>query len=242
MKKINVLYVFIVVLFVLSGCTTYKTQYVGFRPAAEYHNSVTVSGVTIGAEAFADQAAAREAFGFDIKRAGLLPVQVVLDNRGGTVFEIVGNQTFLVDDNNRYWTLIPNYVAVERVAKATQSGAILGGAGKGAGWGAASGAVLGAAFGILTGENVAEAAGKGAAVGAAGGAVYGGAQAGTDSGRKRTIADDIREKGLEGKSLPGQSLANGFLFFPAEAQSARELRLQVRNVQSGEIYSALLPF
>ncbi|MBW2467047.1 MAG: glycine zipper family protein [Deltaproteobacteria bacterium] len=242
MNSNKIIFVLLVLLFGLFSCTSYKSRYTGFRPAAEYGNSVNVAGLTIGAEAFADQAAAREAFGFDIKKAGLLPVQMVMDNRDGNVFELETKQTFLVDNNNRYWNLIPNYVAVERVTKATQSGAILAGAGKGAGWGAASGAVLGAAFGILTGENVLEAAGRGAAVGAAGGAVYGGAQGGTDPARKRTIAEDIHEKGLEGKVIPSQSLVNGFLFFPAEAQSARELRLQIRNVQSGTIYSVYLPF
>jgi len=228
--------------FLLFACTAYKTQYVGFRPAADYPNSVIAGGVTIGAEAFAEQAAAKEAFGFDIKRAGLLPVQVVMDNRSGGVFEVIADQTFLVDQNNRYWNLISNRAAVERVADATQAGAILGGAGKGAAWGAATGAVLGAAFGVLTGESVAEAAGKGAAVGAAGGAVYGGAKEGTDTDRQRTIADDIRDKGLEGKRIPAQSLANGFLFFPAEAQSASELRLQILDIQSGEVYSLSLLF
>jgi hypothetical protein len=226
----------------LFSCTTYKTQYAGFRHPGEYNNSVTVGGATIGAEAFAEQAAAKEAFGFDIKKAGLLPVQVVMDNKGVNVYKVVTGQTFLVDNNNRYWNLIPNHSAVERVSKATEAGAILGGAGKGAGWGAASGAVLGAAFGILTGENVAKSAGKGAAAGAAGGAVYGGAQSGTDSGRKRTIADDIRTKGIEGKVIPQQSLVNGFLFFPAEAQSARELRVQIVSEKSGDIYTAILPF
>jgi hypothetical protein len=228
--------------FLFFACTAYKTQYVGFRPPADYPNSVIAAGVNIGAEAFAEQAAAREAFGFDIKGAGLLPVQVVMDNRSGGEVEVIADQTFLVDNNNRYWNLIANRAAVKRVTDATQTGAILGGAGKGAAWGAATGAVLGAAFGVLTGESVAEAAGKGAAVGAAGGAVYGGAKAGTDTDRHRTIADDIRDKGLEGKLIPAQGLANGFLFFPAEAQSARELRLQIHFIQSGEVYSLSLPF
>lgn len=229
-------------LFMLFSCTTYKTQYVGFRPASDYPNNVNAGGVTVGAEAFADQAAAKEAFGFDIKKAGLLPVQLVMDNRSGSTVEVVLDQTFLVDNNNRYWNLIPNYAAVDRVTKATQSGAIVAGGAKGAGWGAATGAVLGAAFGVLTGSSVAESAGKGAAAGAAGGAVYGGAKGGTDTQRQRTIADDIYDKGLEGKTIPDQSLANGFLFFPAEAASARELRLQMREIQSGKLYSLTLPF
>ncbi len=232
----------LVLLFGLFACTSYKTQYVGFRPAADYPNNVVVGGVTVGAEAFADQAEAKEAFGFDIKKTGLLPVQVVMDNRSGDKVQIVMDQTFLVDNNNRYWNLISNRAAVERVAKATQSGEIFGGAAKGAGWGAATGAVLGAAFGVLTGGSVGEAAGRGAAVGAAGGAVYGGASKGADPKQPRTIAEDLRDKGLEGKTIPEQSLANGFLFFPAEATSAKELRLQMREIQTGNLYTLSLPF
>jgi hypothetical protein len=229
-NKISIL--LIILLFGLFACTTYKSQYVGFRPPADYPNNVIAGGVAVGAEAFAEPAAAKEAFGFDVKKAGLLPVQVVMDNRSGDEVQVVLDQTFLVDNNNRYWNLIPNYTAVDRVTNATQTGAIVPGAAKGAGWGAATGAVLGAAFGVLTGESVAESAGKGAAVGAAGGAVYG----------QRTISDDIYDKGLEGKIIPDQSLANGFLFFPAEAMSARELRLQLRQINSGELYMLSLPF
>lgn len=87
--------------FLFFACTAYKTQYVGFRPPADYPNSVIATGVNVGAEAFAEQAAAREAFGFDIKGAGLLPVQVVMDNRSGGEVEVIADQTFLVDSNNR---------------------------------------------------------------------------------------------------------------------------------------------
>lgn len=234
-------YLFIL-LFLLSGCSTYKTQYVGFRPAGDYANSHTVAGATIGAEAFADKKSAKQAFGFDIKGAGLLPVQVVMDNRSGGSMEIVSGQTFLVDNTNRYWSLIPNKAAVERVDQATELGAFASGAGKGATLGAAGGAILGTAFGILSGNNVLESAGKGAAVGGAGGAVIGGAKKGTDPKQNRTIADDIRDKGLEGKGFPNDSLANGFLFFPAEAESAKELRVQLKEKSSGNIHSLTLVF
>jgi hypothetical protein len=226
----------------VSACSTYKTQYVGFRPASDYPNTQTAAGATIGAEAFADQKMAKLAFGFDIKKAGLLPVQIVMDNKSGGSMEVVSSQTFLVDDTNRYWNLIPNQVAVDRVAEATELGNYASGAGKGATLGAAGGAILGTAFGILTGKNVLESAGKGAAVGGAGGAVIGGAQKGTDAQPRRNIADDIRDKGLEGKVFPDESLANGFLFFPAEADSAKELRLQIKEKSSGVLHSLILVF
>ena len=123
--KYKYCFILIAVVFGVISCSTYKTQYTGFKHATEYHNKVVVDGVTIGAEAFADQAAARKAFGFDIKKAGLLPVQVVMDNQGGGNIEVVGNQTFLIDNKNLYWNLIPNHTAVRHIAKATESGAIL---------------------------------------------------------------------------------------------------------------------
>ncbi len=231
---------FILPLFLLSACTAYRSQYVGFRPAEEYANRQLVNGVTIGGEAFADKAAAEEAFGFDIKGAGVLPVQVVMSNRGKGL-EIVSSQTFLVNDQNRYFPVIPNNTAVDRIENSTQLAAFFGkGAGKGALLGAAGGAILGAALGIVSGRSVGEALGKGAAIGAAGGAVIGGVKEGTSEERERSIVDDIRNKGLEGKTIPPDSIASGFLFFPAEADTARELRMQLRERETGKLHSVIL--
>lgn len=227
--------------FIISGCATYKTQYTGFRPPEAYPGHVKVDGVAMGGEAYADQAVAKDAFGFDIREAGLLPVQLVMDNKSGKSLEIVGSQTFLVDDSGRYWNIIPNRDAVQRVDKYTEMGAFMGrGAGKGAVLGAVAGTILGAAIGIVSGRNVGSAIGKGATIGAAGGALIGGVQEGTSSERPYRIADDIRDKGLEGKVVPDEHLANGFIFFPGEATSAKELRLQFRERESGKLHSVIL--
>jgi hypothetical protein len=227
-------------LFLLSGCTAYKSQYVGFRPADDYINHQAVNGVVIGGEAFATDAA-KGAFGFDIKGAGVLPVQVVMSNQGGKGLEIVSAQTFLVNDENRYFPVIPNFTAVDRIEKSTQFASFFGsGTGKGALLGAAGGAILGAALGIVSGKSVGEALGRGAAVGAAGGAIIGGVKEGTSGERERSIIDDIRNKGLEGKTIPSDSIASGFLFFPAEADTARELRMQLRERETGKVHSVTL--
>jgi hypothetical protein len=227
--------------FTLSGCTSYHSQYVSFRPPEGYANYRVVDGVSLGAEAYADPDLAKTAFGFDIKGAGLLPVQIVMDNRGGNSLEIMPGQTFLVDDGNNYWNVVPNATAISRLEKSTQLAAFFGsGAGKGAVIGAAGGAILGAAIGIVSGSNVGSALGKGAAIGGASGAVIGSVQQGTSGERERTIIDDIREKGLEGKVIPPESLANGFLFFPGEAKSAKELRLQYREMESRMVQTVIL--
>ncbi|CAG0933817.1 hypothetical protein RHDC3_02691 [Rhodocyclaceae bacterium] len=227
----------------ISACTPYRSQYVGFRPADDYVNRLVVSGVTIGGEAFDDKGAAQDAFGFDIKGTGLIPVQLVMTNQGTKNLEIVTNQTFLVNEKNLYFQVVPNVTALDRIEKSTQFAAFFGSeAGKGAVLGAVGGAILGAAVGIVSGHNIGEALGKGAAIGGAGGAVAGGVKGGTSGERERTIIEDIRAKGLEGKTLPAGSIASGFLFFPAEADTARNLRLQLRERETGEIHNVILKF
>jgi hypothetical protein len=220
----------------LSGCATYESRSVSFRPPQDYANFQNSSGLEVGAESFADQKLAEQAFGFDIRAAGLLPIQVVIDNKSGQSVEVVPGQTFLIDETNRYWKILTNREATERVQKATDTGAIASGAGKGAAFGAAAGALLGLAVGIVSGRDVGSSVVKGGVIGGAGGAVIGGAnKAGDDRQRDAKIADDMREKGVEGKIMSAESLASGFIFFPGEVASARELRLQVKFRGDGRV-------
>jgi hypothetical protein len=224
----------------LAACSTYKTQVVPFRPPEAYSNLQQFAGVQVAGEAFAESAAAEQAFGFDIRGAGLLPVQLVINNQGVNSLEIVTNQSFLVDRSGQYWPLVSNTLAIERLEKSTQLAAVAAGAGKGAAYGAAGGALIGAALGIVSGQNVGAALGKGAALGAAGGAVVGGAKEGTSPDRGQSITSDLRAKGLDGKTIPADHLASGFLFFPGEATSVSELRLQLRSRETGTIHKVNL--
>lgn len=225
----------------LSSCTSYKTKYAGFRPPEAYPGHQVSRGVTIGAEAYANKKEAQHAFGFDIKGAGLLPAQIVLDNKGGQSLELVGAQSFLIDKDDRYWNLIPTSVAIDRLEKSTQLAAFFGkGAGKGAVIGAVAGSLLGAALGIVSGKNVGESLGKGAAIGGVAGAAVGSVKEGTSGEREQSITEDMRSKGIEGKVIPPDHLANGFLFFPGEADSAKELRLQFKEQATGKIIAVAL--
>lgn len=222
----------------LSACATYQTKYVPFRPPQDYANYSNAFGLKVGAEPFVDAKLSEEAFGFNIRAAGILPVQVVIDNQSGQNVEAVAGQTFLIDNTNRYWKILTNREAVERVQKATEGGAIAGGAGKGAALGASAGALLGLALAVVSGSDVGSAIVKGGIAGGAGGAVIGGAsKAGDDRQREMKIADDLREKGIEGKVLTAGALANGFIFFPGEAASAKELRAQIRFLGDGRIHT-----
>jgi hypothetical protein len=70
--------------------------------------------------------------------------------------------------------------------------------------------------------------------------VLGGVKEGTSKEREWRITDDLREKGLEGKGIPTDHLASGFLFFPGEMPSASELKLQLRERETGTIHKVNL--
>ncbi len=220
-----------------AACTTaYKARPVPFKMPAAYGNAVEVAGTVVGARAYVDAGIAEEAFGFDIRGAGMLPVQVVFDNRGQHPLRVNAEQTFLEDDENNLWSILDGQNAYERATKYAKTGKIFKEGAYHGFLGATAGAIIGAAIGIVAGENVAEAAGKGAAVGAAAGATLGGAKEFTTNEAPRVIMDDLYQKSLQNKTIEPGSIAYGILFFPGEAQSARRLRLQLQEVDTGTFH------
>jgi hypothetical protein len=227
----------------LVGCgTSYKAQPLPFKAPTAYKNTVTVAETVIGGQAFVAEDEAKKAFGFNIRGAGMLPVQLVFDNQGKGELEIDASQTFLEDQEGNLWPLLTQDMAHERATKYAQTKAIAKeGAYKGF-LGAAAGTIIGAAIGIVTGGDVGEALGKGAAVGAAAGATIGGAEGFGSGDARRKIITDLRQKSLENKSIQPETLAHGILFFPGEAQSASLLRLKLVDPNSGASYPIRLAF
>lgn len=240
MKKINSWSTIFSLLLVTVACTPYRSQEVGFRHPAAYPGMQTVAGAQVAAEDYDERKTAREAFGFDIREVGILPVQVIVDHAGQHPLVIVPEQTFLIDDQGRLWNMLDRRTAYERMEKSTEYARIASGAGRRGLLGAAGGALVGAALGVLTGENVGTAATRGAAVGAAGGAVFGGIEAGASPDAERQIARDLASKELENRTIEPGNLARGFLFFPGEAPSAGQLRLQLKEVDTGQVHTVLL--
>lgn len=228
----------VVVLF-LGACTGYKNQEIPFKPPESIANMQEIAGAEVASIAYDDSEQAKQAFGFNIRKAGLLPVQVVINNAGDHSLRIVPGQTFLIDDQGSYWDLLDRQTAYERVEKSSEFARIAEGAGKRSILGAAGGAVVGAAIGILTGENVGAALGKGAAVGAAGGAVLGGGEEMISDQAERRISRDLADKNLENQTIGSGKIGRGFLFFPGEAPAASQLRLQLEEESTGAVHNLI---
>lgn len=242
-KRLFITLAAIILLSTVACGTAYKAKPLPFKAPDAYHNSINVAGAQIGARAFVDPADAREAFGFDIRGAGMLPVQVAFDNQGNETLDINPGQTFLEDRESNLWPILTDKFAYERATKYAQTNKIFQEGAYAGFLGATAGAVIGAAVGIVTGEDVARTAGEGAIIGGAGGAVLGGAAGAEAShGARSAIVGDLRDKSLENKSISPNGLAHGIIFFPGEAKSAKRLRLQLIERGSGRIHTVYLKF
>ena len=239
MKKI---FFILGVVFLAAGCgTAYKAKPLPFRAPSSYANSLEVGGATLAAQAYADREKAKEAFGFDIRGAGMLPVQVIFDNPGPHALKIVPEQTFLEDESGNLWPILEEQFAYDRATKYAQTQQIFKEGAYAGFLGAAAGAIIGAAIGIVAGEGVGSALGKGAAVGAAAGATLGGAKGFASDDARREIISDLNRKSLDNKAVKPGSLAFGFIFFPGEALSAKKLRLRLKEVDTGKEYQIQFP-
>ncbi len=212
----------------LSACA-YNNRVAPIRLPEAAANMVEVNGLKMTATAFVNHEAAEKAFGFDIRKAGLLPIQVTFENDGSSRVKVKAKQTFLVDDNHNAWPVMDSRETYARTKKFVDIGETVKGSAKPSLLMGAAGAVAGLAIGIVSGENIGEMMGKGAAIGAAAGAISGGADAYARTGRR--IRDDLARKTLKNDDImPGQ-IAYGVLFFPGfpkdEAASAKELRLSL---------------
>jgi hypothetical protein len=243
MKKMIVTICLVFAVAAFSGCApAYKAQPLSFRAPTAYPNYTQVDGVGIGARAYVSPEQARKAFGFDILAAGMLPVEVVFDNKSLRPVEIDSSQTFLEDDEGNLWPILSSKIAYERATKYAKTNQVFEAGAYHGFLGATAGAILGAAIGIVSGENAIRSAGRGAALGAAAGATLGGAGSLGSNEARRNIVQDLQQKSLQYRPIPPGGLSFGFLFFPGEARTAKLLRLKVREGRHGPAHVLNLRF
>jgi hypothetical protein len=229
-------------LIVSVACTTYQRQVVPFKMPAAYPNATEVAGASIAAKAYNDSKEAQAAFGFDIRNSGILPIQIIFDNKGDHPLEIVTERTLLVDGENNLWPILDANLAYDRLTKKTELGRVVPEGAKSGLLAGAAGALIGAAIGIVSGHNVGEVAAKGAALGAAAGATMGGARGLSDGEVRSQIHEDLRNRSLERRAIAPHEVAHGFVFFPGEAKKAQEIRLTLRTVDTGQTYNVIMKF
>ncbi len=213
---------------ILTGCSSYQYKAVPFSLPSSQPGHVDIDGIRISATAYPSPDYAKARFGFNIRKAGLLPIQVVLDNQSNREVSIDPFQTFLIDNSGQAWAILPEQEAYKRIKEYGDVGNALKGTVKPAAMLGAAGALLGFAVGIVSGHDVGGSAGTGAVIGATAGALAGGAN--SMSNAEKNIRKDLVNRSLKSRPIEPGELAHGFLFFPGrhEALSVHSLRLALR--------------
>jgi hypothetical protein len=70
----------------------------------------------------------------------------------------------------------------------------------------------------------------------------GGSQGLNDNEARSQIRDDLKTRSLEKRAVKPHEIAHGFIFFPGEAKKSKELRLQLKAIDTGTIYPLILKF
>ncbi|MDR2302140.1 MAG: hypothetical protein LBF38_08895 [Deltaproteobacteria bacterium] len=227
-KSLPVMVLLAVMLATAACAPRYEFKPVPVRSLEGFENRVPFSGGLVAAHAIYDSKEVVKFFGFDIKKAGVIPVQLAVRNnlpQGALVL----SKANLLDAEGLLWEVLPSDVVVRRIDEHT-SGGLSGDQGlrRTLLWGLAGG-VLGAAIGVASGSSVAEAAGKGAAVGAAVGVTSSIAQAGTDTSDAGDIQRDFSTRNIDHATINAGETVNGLLYFPAEAAQPKRLNLSFKT-------------
>jgi hypothetical protein len=225
---------------ILGGCATYEPKVAPFKLPEAYANVQRLEGAYVAARAWDQEAEAQQAFGFNIIRAGLLPVQLSFDNRGSRTLVIVPSQTFLVNRKQELFPVLSDTEAYDRVKRGTTVQETVKGAAQGGLLGTATGALIGAAVGVVAGHSAGEYALRGLTMGAATGGVLGGVKGASETQVPRSITEDLSRRNLRNTPIRPGELAYGLILFPREAGQPQALRLQLQDKDSGQVYTLML--
>ena len=212
-------------LVVIEACSGYGKRVAPVILPGATNNATDVAGAKVSATPYEAANAAKAAFGFDIRGAGVLPVRFVIDNQSKQSVHVIPDQTFLVDAQGRAWPLLTADQTYQRIRAHVEMAETMKGASKPALLLGAAGAVAGLAVGVVTGGNVGDTAAKGAVIGGAAGAIGGGAA--ENQSLESKIRNDLEQESLRNRDIGRGELAYGYLFFPGmnEASSVKALRL-----------------
>jgi len=181
--------------------------------------------LTLGVDILDTPEASTRVFGTDLAVAGILPVHLIVENKGPEEYEIDAAQIFAVAGGT-YFPAFNLTQAAQRVRESSIGTTVAGQAALGALAGAMAGAAIGAAAGSVTGN-----AGRGAAVGTALGSTTGGLSGAAEGASDRytnRFRHELAVQDFGDRVIFGGDLHRGFLYF--QVQPYTMLRVKVTNI------------
>lgn len=220
--------VWLVIYFV--GCAPpLRTSIAPFRPPEAFSNAKTVWDLVIAADVLDTPEKSSRVFGTDLASARILPVHLLVSNKGSQEFEIDAAQIFGIAGEEFFpaYTLTQAAVRVREssIGTTVATQAALGALALGA-----AGAAVGAGAGRAAG-NTARGAAAGAAIGAGTGAAAGAAAGASDS-YTNTFRHELAVQDFGSRNIFAGDLHRGFIYFERQLYTA--IRIKITNVSRRE--------
>ncbi len=222
MRKFSLIFALVL----LAGCARpLRTSVAPFRPPESLPNSRTLWDLVIAADVLDTPEKSARVFGTDLGAADILPVHLVVSNKGSQEFEIDASQVFGIFAGE-YYPAFNLSQAAQRVRESSIGTTVAAQAAVGALALAAAGAAVGAGAGRASG-NAGAGAAAGAAVGGGLGAA-GGAAAGASDSYTHRFRHELAVQDFGARNIYAGDLYRGFIYFQYQPYTA--LRVKVRNI------------
>jgi len=227
----------IIVALVASCAAPLKTDTVSFLPPSTYPNAKTLNGLEIAIHPVADETECRRVFGTDLKVARLLPIQIIVHNKGSNEYEIDSDQVFGIEPSGAMTVAYSLTKSAEKVRASSIGTTAVAGTVAGAVAGAAVGAAVGAGVGYAAGDTE-RGATSGAAIGGATGATAG-AAAGLSDQWTAQFKQELAELAWGDRVIYPGDIVQGFVYLKWKPYC--RIRLKLFNVTTNRSYEFTFP-
>ena len=223
-----------------TGCATIEVKPAAFKAPSQYQDHFEVSGFAIAFLPVLDAQSSREQFNVDFGGSPVIPVRVIIQNKGSREILLDAKQVFGVTFEGDFYQSYDLDQSTRIVRRSEIGTGMATTAALGALAGAAIGAGVGAGIGHATGGSgdVGRGAGAGAIIGGTAGAV-GGAASGADAIEQQVRREMRRADWGAQVVYPGE-MKTGYIFLPRA--DFKEIAFNLYDLIDRKPLSAVLPF
>ena len=223
--------------FTLISCAApLRTSVAPFRSPETLPNNMKVWDLIVGVDVIDTPEKSNRIFGTDLATAGLLPVHLIVSNKGSEEYVVDASQVFGIA-KGEYFPAYTLSQAAQLVRDSSIGTTIAAQAALGALAVGAVGAAMGAGIGQAVGDPAAGAIG-GAAVGTSTGALHGAAAGASDSYTHR-FRHELAVQDFGAKNIFAGDLYRGFIYF--QRQPYTVLRVKVTNISQRKTEAIEIP-
>jgi hypothetical protein len=208
-----------------------------FKPPASYANYKEFDGLQIAIDPICSKSRLSENFGTDLWKANILPVQLIVANKGNKELEINHQQIFAVSDDGTYRVAQTLDTTAKNVRKSSIGQTVAAGTVAGAVVGTAVGAGIGAGVGSAFDD-----AGQGAKTGAIVGGTSG-AASGMGHGLSDSITLEFKKQlaahAFEDKVIYPGDIHQGYIYFRWKPYN--KIRIKLFNITDNQHQEIFIP-